>query len=241
MKISFEIQGNRQNTYFAFSYIVFGPSAQGYVPLIFYYINFFLFDLCFTKATRNKDEWSVGRDTLQCPLTRRESTPTKLWQKYNKVAYFFFQGPSALALRCGSTVNRLSVLMLCVPSNRRRPFLISYKMADFLLSVFSWKKLTKCSEYDKYKPQRGRSKRAELPNENINTGVQSINTASLFNLRIQPPAAPRHHRKILVGDERPYSQAMNESGVTLCNFRIFFKYQHTLMPCSHETHLPEVN
>ena len=31
------------------------------------------------------------------------------------------------------------------------------------------------------KPQRGRPKRAELPDVNINTGVQSINTESLFN------------------------------------------------------------
>ena len=31
------------------------------------------------------------------------------------------------------------------------------------------------------KPQRGHPKRAELPDININTGVQSINTESLFN------------------------------------------------------------
>ena len=31
-----------------------------------------------------------------------------------------------------------------------------------------------------YKPQRGRPKRAELPDVNINTGVQSINTESLI-------------------------------------------------------------
>ena len=31
------------------------------------------------------------------------------------------------------------------------------------------------------KPQRGRPKRAELPDLNINTGAQSINTESLFN------------------------------------------------------------
>ena len=30
------------------------------------------------------------------------------------------------------------------------------------------------------KPQRGRPKRAELPDVNINTGAQSINTESLF-------------------------------------------------------------
>ena len=31
------------------------------------------------------------------------------------------------------------------------------------------------------KPQRGRPKRAELPDANINTGAQSINTESFFN------------------------------------------------------------
>ena len=30
------------------------------------------------------------------------------------------------------------------------------------------------------KPQHGRSKRAELPDVNINTGVKSINTESFF-------------------------------------------------------------
>ena len=33
------------------------------------------------------------------------------------------------------------------------------------------------------KPQRGRPKRAELPDVNINTGVQTINTESFFRLR----------------------------------------------------------
>ena len=41
------------------------------------------------------------------------------------------------------TLKKLSVLMLCVPSSRRRPFLYHRKMADFeyfrLLSIFSWK------------------------------------------------------------------------------------------------------
>ena len=40
-------------------------------------------------------------------------------------------------------LKKLSVLMLCVPSSRRRPFLYHTKMADFkyfrLLSIFSWK------------------------------------------------------------------------------------------------------
>ena len=32
------------------------------------------------------------------------------------------------------------------------------------------------------KPQRGHPKRAELPDVNINTGAQSINTESFFNV-----------------------------------------------------------
>ena len=35
------------------------------------------------------------------------------------------------------------------------------------------------------KPQRGRPKRAELPDVNINTGAQSINTESLFKQQQQ--------------------------------------------------------
>ena len=52
-------------------------------------------------------------------------------------------------------VKELSVLMLCAPNNRRRPFLYHTKMADFeyfhVLSVFSWSKLasTQCIEYGK--------------------------------------------------------------------------------------------
>ena len=34
------------------------------------------------------------------------------------------------------------------------------------------------------KPQRGRPKRAELPDVNINTGVQSINTESFFKITV---------------------------------------------------------
>ena len=37
---------------------------------------------------------------------------------------------------------------------------------------------------DSQKPQHGCPKRAELPNVNINTGVQSINTESYFKYRI---------------------------------------------------------
>ena len=61
--------------------------------------------------------------------------------------------------------------------------------ADFeyfrVLSVFSLKKLTQTrkrvlnmasSDSQIDKPQRGRPKRAELPDVNINTGAQSINT-----------------------------------------------------------------
>ena len=35
------------------------------------------------------------------------------------------------------------------------------------------------------KPQRGRPKRAELPDVNINTGAQSINTERFFKTTIQ--------------------------------------------------------
>ena len=61
--------------------------------------------------------------------------------------------------------------------------------ADFecfrVLPVFSLKKLTQTrkrvlnmasSDSQIDKPQRGRPKRAELPDVNINTGAQSINT-----------------------------------------------------------------
>ena len=78
--------------------------------------------------------------------------------------------------------------MLCASYDHRWPFLyICTKMAAFeyfhVLSVFLWKKLTQIqksvldmargnSQIDK--PQRGHPKRAELPDVNINTGVQSI-------------------------------------------------------------------
>ena len=78
--------------------------------------------------------------------------------------------------------------MLCAPSNCQRPFSYHTKMAD--LSIFgfcpfscerNWHKLRKVlnmassdSQIDKL--QRGRPKRAELPDVNINTGAQSINT-----------------------------------------------------------------
>ena len=84
----------------------------------------------------------------------------------------------------------LSVLMLCAPNNRRWPFSYHTKISGFeyfrVLSVFSWKRLTKtqksvlnmaCSDSQIDKPQRGCPKRThELPDVNINTGVQSINT-----------------------------------------------------------------
>ena len=47
----------------------------------------------------------------------------------------------------GQVKEALSVLMLCAPSNRWRPFLYHTKMMDFkyfrVLSVFSWYKLRK--------------------------------------------------------------------------------------------------
>ena len=36
------------------------------------------------------------------------------------------------------------------------------------------------------KPQRGHPKRAELPDVNINTGAQSINTESFFKIQGEP-------------------------------------------------------
>ena len=82
----------------------------------------------------------------------------------------------------------LSVLMLCAPSNRRWPFLYHTKIADRVFSCFVRflvKQIginsQKCIEY---KPQRGRLERAELPDVNINTGAQSINTESFFNMQM---------------------------------------------------------
>ena len=90
----------------------------------------------------------------------------------------------------------LSVLMLCAPSNRRRPFSYHTKMADFnyvrVLSVFSSveKQLatqksvlnmaSSDSQIDKPQPS------AELTDVNINTGAQNINTerSSLRSLDI---------------------------------------------------------
>ena len=89
--------------------------------------------------------------------------------------------------------------MLCAPSNCQRPFPYHTKMADFkyflVLSVFLWKILggitqksvlnmaSSDSQIDK--PQRGRPKRAELPDVNINTGTQNINRDSFFNIKIR--------------------------------------------------------
>ena len=95
----------------------------------------------------------------------------------------------------------LSVLMLCAPSNRRRPFSCHTKMADFeyfrVLAIFLWeKKKTKIqknvlnmasSDSLIDKPQRWCPQRAELPDVNNNTDMQSnINTerASLNHLYI---------------------------------------------------------
>ena len=67
--------------------------------------------------------------------------------------------------------------MHCATSHRRRPF--SYHTKK------SGTNSEKSIEYGKYsnsqidKPQRGRPKRAELPDVNINTGAQSINTEKI--------------------------------------------------------------
>ena len=76
---------------------------------------------------------------------------------------------------------RISLLMLCAPSNRWRPF--SDRKENVGLRVFSCfvrflvKEFginsEKCIEYGDSqinKPQRGRPLRAELPDVNINTG-----------------------------------------------------------------------
>ena len=91
--------------------------------------------------------------------------------------------------RFHSVKEALSVLMLYAPCNRRRPFFVSYENGD--LRVFSCfvRFLVKenginsatCLEHGSSdsqidKPQRRRPKRAELPDVNINTGAQSINT-----------------------------------------------------------------
>ena len=67
----------------------------------------------------------------------------------------------------------LSVLMLCAPSNHRRPFSYHTKMADFeyfrVLSIFSWKKLRKVywiwqgTTVKSTNHNVGAPKRAELP------------------------------------------------------------------------------
>ena len=72
--------------------------------------------------------------------------------------------------------------MLCTPSNWR-PFLYHTKMTDFeyflVLSV-SCKEVgtnSESSDIQINEPQHGHPKRADLPDINIKTGVQSINTA----------------------------------------------------------------
>ena len=82
----------------------------------------------------------------------------------------------------------ISVLMLCAPSNHRRPFPYHTKMADFEYFVFcpfsganisiNSKNVLHMASSDSQiaKLQRGCPKRADLPDVNINTGVQSINT-----------------------------------------------------------------
>ena len=108
-----------------------------------------------------------------------------------------------------SLLEALSVLMPCAPSNRRRPFSYHTKMADFhysrVLSVFSWKKLASLqknvlnmasSDSQIDKPQRGRPKRAELPDANINTVAQSINTErASFNLSKTETLFPWHRQR----------------------------------------------
>ena len=80
--------------------------------------------------------------------------------------------------------------MLCAPSNRRRPFSRHTKMASFVrfLLTKNWqtqKRVLNMARSDSQidTQQRGRPKRAALPDVNINTGAQSINTESLLKAR----------------------------------------------------------
>ena len=77
----------------------------------------------------------------------------------------------------------LSLLLLCAPSNRRRPFSYehSFSRAKIVLPLSQKIVLNMASSDSQIdKPQRGRPKRAELSGININTGTQSIIlTASL--------------------------------------------------------------
>ena len=101
--------------------------------------------------------------------------------------------------------------MLCAPSNRRRPFSYHTKMVDFeysrVLSIFSYKKqqLTQaqesvlnmaCNDSQIDKPQRGRPKRAELPEVNIHTGAQSINTERTLFAVCRSQASPITSKRI---------------------------------------------
>ena len=69
---------------------------------------------------------------------------------YNSIYYI-------LQIKNISESDQLSVLMLCAPSNHRRPFSYHMKMADFeyfrVLSVYLWRKIginsEKCIEYGK--------------------------------------------------------------------------------------------
>ena len=74
----------------------------------------------------------------------------------------------------------LSVLMLCAPSNRRWPFSYHTCFVRFLVQKLAQtqKSALNMARSDSQidKPQHGRPKRAELPDVNINTGAQSINT-----------------------------------------------------------------
>ena len=88
----------------------------------------------------------------------------------------------------------ISLLMLCTLSNRWWPFSYHTKLVDFedlMLCPFSheksWHKLRKVywiwqlsSDSQINKLQRGCPKTSELPDVNINTGVQSIKSESFF-------------------------------------------------------------
>ena len=96
-----------------------------------------------------------------------------------------------LALKCLHTFKETLSVLLCMPNKRLWPFLYYnelYKNGRLqafscFVHFLSWHKLRKvywiCQvviDSQIEKPQCGHPKRAELPDVNINTGVQSINT-----------------------------------------------------------------
>ena len=126
-----------------------------------------------------------GTVELNCFAQRTNNVDSSSHKCSGKLVVHCFRSWESLDVSNG--LKKLSVLMLCAPSNRRRSFSYHTKMADLdyfrILSVFSWKKLTRSqknvlnmasSDSQIDKPQHGRPKRAELSDLNINTGVKGF-------------------------------------------------------------------